>query len=892
MKYRFKFSVLIPIYNVQDYIEQTIQSVINQTIGFEKNIQIILINDGSVDDSEKICLKYKNKYPKNIVYIKQKNMGVSAARNNGLKYIKGKYVNFLDSDDLWEKHAFKNVWDFFECNYNSIDLVACRIKLFEMTDKYHPLDFKFYNQKNRVVDISTNYEYIQLNGPTTFVKNKIAKKFLFREDLKYGEDPLWVNQIILEKEKYGIITNGLYLYRKRKNQNSASDMADQNKDYFLDPLKKYLNELYTSYMKKHRQCAKYLQTLFLYELRWKIYRRLPNNILSKEEIKEYNDILIKLIHSISPDVIINSRFLNIYLKIYFLKFNDKTYFKKIEILKDKIYFNNKNYMLENSPLKNVTYLKFCSTKDTFSIYGKIKPLFCEKEIKIFLQDIDTKEQFETQLYQIKNNTYYSSLNDMISTEYIFTVSIPLTKNVRKLKCIVYYGNKMIFTDFKIVSTYSISPLYKQYRKIDQNAILRRDKDSLLIENYSFSKMIKREFICLFDLLRKHKLKTFQNRILYPIMEFIKNLFYFIKRKNIILLESNPDFSDNAKKIFDCLIQNKVNEKYKIVWFVQNADNFKNLKIKNVRFQTFFGIPKKFRSKYTNYCYKYAKIILDGNKYIKKSNKNQIRIHLNHGSPFKNALQYNIGIGDVDYIIVQSAFFRSTEAKIRGTTEKKILPYGFPRNDELYKKEKIKFDIMDKVKGKKILWLPTYRNHADFITNNQTLKFGLACIKSKKELNLLNQCLIKSNTTIFIKFHPKEDVSVIEKCNLTNIIILKDEDLIKKQVSLYQLFNKVDALITDYSSVYFDFCLTKKNIGLAISDIDEYIKLQGNFQYNYKDVIKGNYMYNINDLIEFVKDVAANRDRTYKERMKLVKKYDDYRDGKSTERIYEFIKKFL
>ena len=86
-------------------MEETIQSVIHQTIGFKKNIQIILVNDGSPDDSGKICEKYQREYPDNIVYVEQKNAGVSAARNNGLKYAEGEIINFLDSDDKWGKTA-------------------------------------------------------------------------------------------------------------------------------------------------------------------------------------------------------------------------------------------------------------------------------------------------------------------------------------------------------------------------------------------------------------------------------------------------------------------------------------------------------------------------------------------------------------------------------------------------------------------------------------------------------------------------------------------------------------------------------------------------------------------------------------------------------------------
>ena len=110
-----KVSVIIPVYNVEQYLEETILSVVNQTIGFE-NIQMILVNDGSPDNSEEICLKYRDKYPDNILYIKKENGGVSSARNLGMEYIQGKYVNFLDSDDKWEeklpkKEEEEGEWD-------------------------------------------------------------------------------------------------------------------------------------------------------------------------------------------------------------------------------------------------------------------------------------------------------------------------------------------------------------------------------------------------------------------------------------------------------------------------------------------------------------------------------------------------------------------------------------------------------------------------------------------------------------------------------------------------------------------------------------------------------------------------------------------------------------
>ena len=85
--YKYKVSVVMPLYNVANYLDEAIDSIVNQTIGFEENIQLVLVNDGSPDNVSVICQKYKEQYPDNVVYLEQPNSGVSAARNNGIQYI-------------------------------------------------------------------------------------------------------------------------------------------------------------------------------------------------------------------------------------------------------------------------------------------------------------------------------------------------------------------------------------------------------------------------------------------------------------------------------------------------------------------------------------------------------------------------------------------------------------------------------------------------------------------------------------------------------------------------------------------------------------------------------------------------------------------------------------
>lgn len=108
----YKFSVIMAIYNTGRYLDDSINSLLNQTINFEKEIQLILVNDGSQDNSEEISLKYKLLYPNNIIYIKSLHGGVSKARNLGMDYVLGKFINFLDSDDKWDYKAFHYIYLF------------------------------------------------------------------------------------------------------------------------------------------------------------------------------------------------------------------------------------------------------------------------------------------------------------------------------------------------------------------------------------------------------------------------------------------------------------------------------------------------------------------------------------------------------------------------------------------------------------------------------------------------------------------------------------------------------------------------------------------------------------------------------------------------------------
>jgi len=188
----FIFTTIIAIYNVGRYLDDSIGSLISQTIDF-KNIQIILVNDGSDDNSEEKCLKYQNIYKNNIIYIKINHSGVSKARNVGMIYSDGTYINFLDADDKWDHHAFNYFLYFFE-KYTDIDFVAGRIQFFEAEKGYHPLDYKFY--KTRIVNLSQEYNSIQLSASSSIFKKSSIEGNCFSEKVLFCEDSRFVNILL------------------------------------------------------------------------------------------------------------------------------------------------------------------------------------------------------------------------------------------------------------------------------------------------------------------------------------------------------------------------------------------------------------------------------------------------------------------------------------------------------------------------------------------------------------------------------------------------------------------------------------------------------------------------------------------------------------------------
>jgi len=235
-------SIIMPVYNGEKYIKEAIDSVINQTY---KNWELIIVNDGSKDNTEKIIKSY---YDKRIKYFCQENRGVSAARNKALELAKGKYVTFLDSDDYLPPNSIKARVEYLEKNPD-IDIVDGVVvvkdeKLNKTLRKYIP----YYTGKLLP-------ELLKLNDRVFFNVSYMIKKEKI-ENIKFNENMTHVEDLLFFIEtafKYGLnysFVEDEVLWYRSGNISAVSNLDGIEKGYyqFLKELQK-MNSLNIFYLK-------------------------------------------------------------------------------------------------------------------------------------------------------------------------------------------------------------------------------------------------------------------------------------------------------------------------------------------------------------------------------------------------------------------------------------------------------------------------------------------------------------------------------------------------------------------------------------------------------------------------------------------------------------------
>lgn len=302
-----KISVIVPIYNVERYLERCIESILNQTL---QDLELILVNDGSSDKSGEICEKYRD--IDNITVIHKENGGVSSARNLGINIAKGEFLTFIDPDDYIDNDALELLYDL--AKNNNAEIACYSMKTYKnnmlTTKLVENYKVKIFDRKNILKEYIENGTFLYSSCNKIYANRLFnSNRNRFSQDIHYAEDALF-NYYIMNDASRLIFTN------------------EQKYNYFINDNStvKYVTEKRLDVLKAQKQ----------------IYYLILNNY--KENIKYIVNQYVKSSISIAIDIALEG---NIFKKKNILNelkiiVNEDKIFKgnmKYISLKDKLCFN-------------------------------------------------------------------------------------------------------------------------------------------------------------------------------------------------------------------------------------------------------------------------------------------------------------------------------------------------------------------------------------------------------------------------------------------------------------------------------------------------------------------------------------------------------------------------
>lgn len=278
----------------------------------------------------------------------------------------------------------------------------------------------------------------------------------------------------------------------------------------------------------------------------------------------------------------------------------------------------------------------------------------------------------------------------------------------------------------------------------------------------------------------------------------------------------------------------------------------------------------------------------------------IMINLWHGIPIKGMGLMNVNVSKKhnnnlfrdDYFLSTARFFNTVMNSGLGITVDKYYIAGFPRNDYLFNqngRKNLEKLIEMEISKKIILFMPTFREVSNIVTDDERNKniFGFSNFDFEK----FNSYLKENDLLFLLKLHPNEEKVYIEKYSIImsdNIILLRGLDLDNKRMDLYKIINSVDVLITDYSSIYFDYLLLDRPIIFITSDLEKYKQERGFLLEPYDFWTPGPKCSDQESLINGITRSISDPLYYKNERKTIRDIFHEYQDGNSTKRVIELI----
>lgn len=901
--FEYDVSIVMPVFNAEEYVEESVNSIINQT--GNKKIQVLMIDDGSEDQSVEIITRLINdNLNKNVdlVLIQNNHGGVSKARNTGIRFSKGKYILYLDSDDLLSDSTIEKLIFFFDENYNEIDIITYPI--FQM---YSLRDDKEYNE-NRLMSFQVNgetdiREVIPHSRNNFFMKNKklssqiidveknpytpqttmnimvknqlnFRERCYFEESLTYAEDANYNTEYVMKKKKFGFCSDAVYFYRR--SHFSSVNKHESPVDSW-EVLLEYFNNQFQKHQDVNGKVPRYVQNVVLYEIRWRFasmhlfphhlnelkYNKWENSfayILSKIEdevilkaplFDRYHRYSLLLLKRNEFDFISNDDGIHFYSdnkKIGFEK-NFETIISDFQIKKGKLYL---------SAFIKVPLQERINIRPIITINGKKNYLPTFSSSFSFHRKREKSNEFRGYSFSYDLNNIYHDIHFKFSYE--FNNTEYEIKKVWTIRDRIFAGNdKDFYADNYVFS--EIGPMTYLFRSLPSKVLSSLDNkkterivtrssdpDNIIasIRNYPNEKK-KEALIWLYS----DREGVIDNAYYQFMNDFSKN--DGIERYYVVDGEPHP------------LVQETIPESNRIQY--GSLDHFEILTVTQLVLGAYQGFDEIFP---------YGKELYE----LVKDKLTFDFIYLQHGilhatTPWIYSKERTY----IDKFVVSSEYEKENLLKNYGYTEKDILLTGMARFDIKNPQN----EMVSKPNQKRILFAPSWRNtlidhregtewivNTDALLNSRYYE-GIVELFNSDDLNKL---LEKNDLYLDIKLHPIFSAEAQKMGLESERIQFIDNNL---PLNEYVIF------MTDFSSFVFDAVYEKIPIIYYVPDY--YYFKDGNHTYSNLDIpleeAFGDFVMNVDDLVKSLRNTIDNDYDILDVYREKVDKFYNLPDGYST-----------
>ncbi len=357
-----------------------------------------------------------------------------------------------------------------------------------------------------------------------------------------------------------------------------------------------------------------------------------------------------------------------------------------------------------------------------------------------------------------------------------------------------------------------------------------------------------------------------------------------------------DFTDNAKALFDHMLEKGFNERYELIWLVGDISKYEDYKgIKNVTFlddEWCHSENTEERDRYYEaICLSRYFFFTEHCSFVRLPRDGQIRVQLWHGHGFKARNLTEDCSFQYEYMTVAGHLYKEIHKEVFCLNDNQLVITGLPKQDWVYhpipKEEWAKLGIPKAEKY--ILWLPTVRKTGKgSITDNDTLhtETGLSVVNKYEDLEQLENLLERFEIVLIIKLHPEQEDFISFKGKYKNIHILENSLLSAKRIHINQLMAYSDALISDYSSVAMDYTLADKPIAFTLEDKDAYENSIGFVLNPIEDYLPGACIYDYSEFESFINSIGNGIDEFCEKRRKMSKLMNEFQDDGNCRRVLE------